>query len=664
MRRYGSQTDANFGFGFTYRIELDSISTKDFSKRPLIVDLHCYGSSCGDCADTKVEYPPGFSDSCPRPSKYSVTDTNVCIIPPNIIVSRLTRQSFMSIVGKGSVEVSGSKHRLPPRSPGVISVISGIGVVSADQVAWNTLSASGDGKVILAGTSWTGWDSSYLLYLPSWTYQREYSDRILHAPPCNLRTIFFNVKEKAMVLASGPNSVMITNSSVWGGGVIGGIATFTVTKNMTLNGENKFLKYGMVLSIAATCTSSWFMGNISLSNGANISVLGIWLVHNPNSIQPVTIGAEASLSSNDSWSSVDYPRIADGRSWSGYYDSNLSPIIRKGWYLNSICGEFCLTRSDITFSGKFQCDKDSSVQFLLPLNMIGSSRMTVLDHAVVILISGGILGNDMIVDLSTQTKIQLNGGKLLMEAGCTIRGEGELQVTAGAHDMAFSVDAHITISGGSLVWPSSRGDGQTITFNGGLLIEGNGKLIVEPFSTKIIIFKMVYLKDQSLIQFPLIGIAAQASPFDRADAPDSSPRGNLTSTETMIWEGGTLTGKADFNALNEMYLDGEVKYIRSLAKLVNRGHCEWGSGDLITSDNGDFQNLGTIQQMFKEGSVFDSSIMYKGSELPVENGGDSFAFEYHSWDMDTGKLDFSQYIKLRTQFVSRVPNGWTAADQY
>jgi len=49
----------------------------------------------------------------------------------------------------------------------------------------------------------------------------------------------------------------------------------------------------------------------------------------------------------------------------------------------------------------------------------------------------------------------------------------------------------------------------------------------------------------------------------------------------QIWAGGTLRGKADFNALKELFLDSaftqksyssnSVRNIQSLAKLVNKG---------------------------------------------------------------------------------------------
>lgn len=117
---------------------------------------------------------------------------------------------------------------------------------------------------------------------------------------------------------------------------------------------------------------------------------------------------------------------------------------------------------------------------------------------------------------------------------------------------------------------------------------------------------------------------------------------------------GSLTGNADFFALNQLILDGETKNISSVASLINRGHCEWGSGSVVTSNNGNFQNYGTIQ-VVGGGTVFTESMMYIGTDVPLENGGDPFAQKYHSWDMDNGALDYSQYLQLRTKFVSHVP---------
>lgn len=221
--------------------------------------------------------------------------------------------------------------------------------------------------------------------------------------------------------------------------------------------------------------------------------------------------------------------------------------------------------------------------------------------------------------------------------------------------MSFSIVSHITIDGGALIWPVSNGDGQTITFNGGLLMRNTGQLIIEPFSTQILILDDVILQDECLIQFPLLGIGTQASTFDEQDAPDPTPRGVMTATKTMTWEGGTLRGKADFVSVLELYLDVADKKIESLAKLVNQGHCEWGLGEIITVDQGDFLNYGEIQMRYGN---LGASLMYEGVELPKTNGGDVFALDYHTYDMDNGALSYTSYVELRTQFVSRAPDDY------
>lgn len=79
---------------------------------------------------------------------------------------------------------------------------------------------------------------------------------------------------------------------------------------------------------------------------------------------------------------------------------------------------------------------------------------------------------------------------------------------------------------------------------------------------------------------------------------------------------------------------------RSLAKLVNLGHAEWSTGDIIMADQADFVNLGTVQ-MSNGSELFSADMLVEGTVIPRENGGDFFALEFHSYDLDLGALDFS-----------------------
>jgi hypothetical protein len=663
VRRYGDQDDSIYGYGFTYRIEIDSISTSHFSEGPIDLAFHCYGLSCS-CADTKVKIIDSSGTSiCPNPSNYSKVSLNSCVIPPSITVKRISSLAYLNTNGDGSIQILAGAHRLMPISNVPVVIKSGITTVSASVIEWRSLDISNVGTLVIAGTGWDGWDSSYLLFSPEWTDRRGIVSVLSLAPAANMSCQEFSVTDNGRVVTTGPGTQMFWSRGQWSGGIIGGQSDLYILDHISLAGAHKSLRYGMTVHVSDSATALWTNGNISLANGAQILVRGIFNISNLDSSTTVAIG-EAHLLTSSSLSTLELMKVEPGRSWQSYFDRSLIPELRPAWYNNPLCGEKCLLINELYIEGNGQiiANDHSNSLFLLPLNIVGTSKFNVGTSAKVNLGSGGIFGNDVVVDLSVGTILELSGGRMKMEATCTIKGAGELIVTAGSHDLSFSVDAHITISGGALVWPESRGTQKTITFNGGLLIQGTGQMEVQPFSTTILIHEEVHLKDQSIIQFPLIGIAAQASPFDRSDAPDTSPRGNLTATGTMRWEGGTLRGKADFNALKELFLDGDVKYIKSLAKLVNKGHCEWGKGDIITSDNGDFQNFGTIQM--RDGvSDFFSSVMYKGSELPVDNGGDYFALEYHSWDTDNGALDYTEYLQLRTRFVSRVPNGWTFESQ-
>jgi len=338
--------------------------------------------------------------------------------------------------------------------------------------------------------------------------------------------------------------------------------------------------------------------------------------------------------------------------------------LRPGWYVNPRCGEHCNATNQFIIQGNgvIETTNGAAATFLLPVQIIGRNQFYLRPQAHVFFASGGTFGNNVVVTLGQLALLALSGGQMLMQATCTIQGAGELQVTDGAHDLSFIIDAHITISGGTLTWPASRGTGQTITFRGGLLIEKSGKLVVEPQSTTIIVNQEVLFRDQSFLQFPLLGIANQATPFDGADFPDKSPRCTLNATDIMRWDGGTIAGKVDIIAMSFLYLDGEVKYIKSLAKLVNYGHCEWGSGDLDISNNGDFVNYGAMQ-MKENQANFDANAYYKGTALPVSNGGDPFAQLYHTYDEDLGSLNSNQYVDLNGKFVSILPFGFNPANQ-
>ena len=255
-----------------------------------------------------------------------------------------------------------------------------------------------------------------------------------------------------------------------------------------------------------------------------------------------------------------------------------------------------------------------------------------------------------------------------------ITGEGDLIVVEGYHDIAQFVAAKITIRGGTVAWPLSRGNGRVITFASGLVIEEIGILAVEPWSTIIEVNEEVIFKDDCVLQFPMIGIASQplmsdrqagitlnasTTLTDRLDAPDPAPSGRLIARDKMTFLGGTLRGKAKFESFGVLLLDDKEKRVRSLAKLINRGTAIWGTGDVITADQGDFLNFGTLQTISSD-PTFKLGVFYEGTVIPTENGGDRYAMNFHTWDVDEGQLDMDQYLTERKNYVSRAPPGWEA----
>lgn len=349
-----------------------------------------------------------------------------------------------------------------------------------------------------------------------------------------------------------------------------------------------------------------------------------------------------------------------------YFDSTLDAEARKTTYINPLCGTECTTTNEFRLqnTAKVVMEASSNSTFLVPIFFEHVTRMELKDNCVAIIESGGELGDDVVIDMKQGSRCELTGGQLLMGLNTVIQGEGDLIVLEGAHNMAGSIDALITISGGSLVWPRTRGDAQTVVFKGGLIVDKIGKLEVQPWSTVIEIKKTVTFKDNCIVQFPMIGVASQpgmsdrqVNRADRLDAPDTSPSGRMVVEDKMEFLGGTLRGKAKFEVSGDLILDGDDKYIRSLAKLINRGRAVWGSGNILTADQGDFLNLGTLQM--QNYTTFAGENFFEGTIIPTENGGDRYALNFHTYDMDEGQLDFSQYIETRKRLVSKAPGPWT-----
>ena len=134
-------------------------------------------------------------------------------------------------------------------------------------------------------------------------------------------------------------------------------------------------------------------------------------------------------------------------------------------------------------------------------------------------------------------------------------------------------------------------------------------------------------------------------------------------------------GKCTFYAMTNLFLTGGLKTIKALAKLVNIGHAEWSTGDMLMMDGADFSNRGSLQMTDGyasfEGSNIIKVIIYiykntsffllyisthqippnvlfflsQGTVISLDNGGDVFAEDFHSFDVD-GKLDFRYPLRI------------------
>jgi hypothetical protein len=569
--RLMTEGDSRFHFGFNYRIELDGPDT-DYYPSPssgggsiggLTIALACVGiADCG-CAQTIVSSTDPYGQvACPLSGNSSRINPAACALPPTIVLQRVSAIAQTNFTGAGRVEVVSGVHRLPAVVNIDLSVLgTGQGTAGANSLSWRTLRLDDEGQLIFTGKGWEGWDSSVLIFAPFDTRGRG-EDSLNDAPAFTLTVLSVAVGGGSSLLTAGPGSALYWTNLTWTGGIIGGRSTVYISDSVIASGTGKSLRYSCHLYLLADSLFQWRSGNLSMHNGAQIVVEGTLLVEVYGDRQYLGFAELLSMPAQAPFQDLLVSEPALNSNF--YFDDQLPSYLRDGSYMNPLCGSECLTPVAITFlsSGRLIALPASNCTFVTPIVFEDQSRLDVQTGAELTAQSGGGCGNEVFIEISDLALLELSGGKFFMGSTCTITGTGELLATAGTHDLSFSINAHITIEGGVMRWPESRGDGQTLKFFGGLVISGDGQLLVEPWSTSIIVDKVVHFKDNCLLQFPMIGTAAQPSVYDTLDAPDLSPRGVLTSTNVMRWEGGTLRGKADFISSEFLFLSGGTKYIR------------------------------------------------------------------------------------------------------
>lgn len=706
VRRYGDGGDVGFGFGYTYRIEMDAPTSSLFAERgPLLIEVHCVGIVNCECGVTIVPLVDVNGEAlCPSDGKRDRRLAGTCVIPPSVSMVRISALQQIQMAAGGKLSIARGVYRLPATMEASVEVLGGTCIVTADRIDWYEMRTKG-GFVVIGGNGWIGWDSANVLFQPAWTDQRVLVHQLNSAPGFHMTLSRFKIGGGSSVATVCPHSNMSWGSGEWTGGVIGGRSELTITQSLVADGGGKALRYGMTLLVQNNALMTWQRGNISLADGAFISIVGTLAVSSLGGRQFI---GEAILFDVQPW--AENPELLlsqSARQWYGYFDSALPAEARGGWYINPLCGDQCLRESVIVVGGEtglLTFADSSEVTFMLPLQILQLGQVTLQQINQIRVSAGGTCGSGAVIQIPSGSTLELTesvsknlpGFAMLSDKStglsCKILGvsmgqgssevpaadnAGSLLITGGTHSSGLRIDTAVTISGGVLLWPLSAGDGQTLLFANGLTMTGVGRILVEPWSTVILVGKApgpdykpgvtncpkglkgdifncpvyvdVFLNENCEIRFPDIGTAAQPSMFDEPDAPDATPRGRFEVNGILNYNGGTLHGKADFTASLGIILSGSTKYLRSLAKLINNGHSEWGQGDLIMSDGGDFVNLGTLQMTDPNPSTFTGNSLIQGTIIPEAAGGDVFALNFHSWDADMGAINYQEYIRLRNE---------------
>ena len=666
VRRYGVG-DITSDFGYSYRLDFNALGTNYLSTRGSVqLSVGCLGLECG-CAETLVPMIDSSGQySCPRGVNSSYTNPAACVSPPSIEISRLVTLGSLKTSGKGSIVVEAGTHWVPPILDSVFVVQGGVAIVCADVVNWSDLILEQTGKVIVSGLKWIGWDLAVKMFdSKSILDLAELAAALPNSQPeaVSMQVLNISISDNGALLVAAPGSNVTIFNGDWSGGVIGGVALISIGSQLNCFLGHKIIAYGAIMRVLRGATLFWSGGDIRLHDGSSLQVYGTFQMssynhnHTHNSTQ--FLGNATSQDLSYSFVLSEARRI-----WYGRYSPSPPLALQDIWFMNPLCAPNCSTGVQILVGagGSILGTDNSSVTFLSELFLLPGSRLTVSTDGRVNLAAGGKCSSQSTIFLLDKSYLELSGGQFNMDPSCILGGvEGTLMVSGGNHETASVLHANVVLEGGSLIWPLSREAGSSLTFGLSLRMAQDSSIKVEPLSTNIVVQGTATIGDNSVIQFPEVGTAEVPGPYDKIDAPDASPRGNITFSNILYWNGGTFLGKADFYC-HQLYLAGGEKRIRSLAKLINLGHAgfvvniytklhflityfttvflEWSFGDILMGDFGDFVNLGSVQMSL--GSLyFEANDLVEGTAIPVENGGDLFALNFHSWDLDQGALDYT-----------------------
>lgn len=783
VRSYGRALDPSYSYGYTYRVEMDSVPTAALGAGPLRLSLGCYGAACA-CAESKVLVLPEAAAKvkCGRFADRPLPDGTVspyleCALPPTITVVPISTLSQLQTVGMGRVVVLGGVHRMPPVATTTLVVVGGTALVANDVITWSSALVGGTGSLALAGVGWAAWDSLNSVGQAEWTTYRGFTPLLAHAPTFSLSLLTFAVFGNGSVFTAAPSSNMTCGAGLWLGGTIGGQSILSISGTMTiLTRAVKYLRMGCTLHIPTDAVLRWGGGTVGLSEGANVHLEGQMLVYGNYSnstdragwrddslamgqaelldlnlvysspfflaqelrdyqglIHPDETTAQPSAQGTSTaaptltpttpgtvsaqapwqWNVTDTLVITQsvisflgsyqaGLQWHGYYDHDLIPSLKGGWYEDPLCGTRCTLHSNITLGpvasilvatnctdwlpkkGVYHA-KDSngtrhweynttecssfSVSFSSPLLMTGSAKVVVGAPGNVVLKSGGVCADNATFSL-VEGSLELAGGRMDMIKHCAVLGEGVVAVSGGRHELPLTVFPATYVWGGALVWPEWRGAHRNVSFFGGLYLSGTGMVVLEPLATQLSIYKGLTLTGRSTLQCPVIGMALEpAGSDDHLRAPDNAnsphPLTHVSAWDGMYFYGGTLRGRCNFVAYTVLYVGGgNVKQVQEQASLINMGHAEYGLGDVLFRDSSHFYNRGTLQSIQTAALTHLSSVavnegaedptalfqmMTAGADRPLEATDEArdeplLATQYHSWDEDLYHLNYSVYV--------------------
>jgi len=199
-------------------------------------------------------------------------------------------------------------------------------------------------------------------------------------------------------------------------------------------------------------------------------------------------------------------------------------------------------------------------------------------------------------------ELELAGGVFELDGESRLGGNGTVILSGGLHSLPDVIVPNVEIVGGTM-----EVRGRQLTMKGDVAIH-NGTMRFTVTSTVAAIANGTLTIAEGELSFPEVLPNAAIHPAHLHTQVRNADRSRLVLLGPLVWRGGRIRGNVDVESRVSTFLDGGPKHLEALAHVINYENLLWGTGDVITKEQGVLTNLGTTQM--ESPASFSASIVY------------------------------------------------------